>query len=127
MEFDRKNIVAVDDSGIVLKMLIRILGAKYELHVFSGGERALQFLEDKTAELIILDMDMTEISGYEMLGKVREKEHLQGVPIIFLTSDSDKNQVMQAMEGGADDCVPKPIDEEILAEKVHAALGRLRQ
>ena len=122
MVFDKKSIVAVDDSGIVLKMLTKVLGEKYDLHAFSGGKRALQFLKDRTPNLIILDIDMPEINGYEMLKMIKEKEHLQDVPVIFLTSNNDKNHVVKAVAGGAKDYVVKPIDEEILTAKVQAAL-----
>ncbi len=122
MLFEKKKIVAVDDSGIILKMLIKVLGDKYDLHAFSGGRRALQFLRDRTPDLIILDIDMPEINGYEMLKMIKEREHLQKVPVIFLTSNNDKNHVVKAVAGGAKDYVVKPIDEEILMDKVHAAL-----
>ena len=122
MIFSKKSIVAVDDSGIVLKMLTKVLGEKYDLHAFSGGKRALQFLKDRTPNLIILDIDMPEINGYEMLKMIKEKEHLQDVPVIFLTSNNDKSHVVKAVAGGAKDYVVKPIDEEILTAKVQAAL-----
>lgn len=122
MLFEKKKIVAVDDSGIVLKMLIKVLGEKYDLHAFSGGRRALQFLRDRTPDLIILDIDMPEINGYEMLQMIKEREHLKNVPVIFLTSNNDKSHVVKAVAGGAKDYVVKPIDEEILMDKVHAAL-----
>lgn len=122
MLFEKKKIVAVDDSGIILKMLIKVLGEKYDLHAFSGGRRALQFLRDRTPDLIILDIDMPEINGYEMLQMIKEREHLKNVPVIFLTSNNDKSHVVKAVAGGAKDYVVKPIDEEILMDKVHAAL-----
>lgn len=122
MLFDKKKIVAVDDSGIILKMLVKVLGEKYDLHAFSGGRRALQFLRDRTPDLIILDIDMPEINGYEMLKMIKEREHLKNVPVIFLTSNNDKSHVVKAVAGGARDYVIKPIDEEILMDKVHAAL-----
>lgn len=122
MMFEKRKIVAVDDSGIILKMLTKVLGEKYDLHAFSGGKRALQFLKDRTPDLIILDIDMPEINGYEMLKMIKEREHLQNVPVIFLTSNGDKSHVIKAVAGGAKDYVVKPIDEEILLEKVHAAL-----
>lgn len=122
MLFEKKKIVAVDDSGIVLKMLTKLLGEEYDLHAFSGGNRALQFLKSRTPDLIILDIDMPEINGYEMLKVIKEKEHLKNVPVIFLTSNNDKNHVVRAVAGGAKDYVVKPIDEEILMDKVHAAL-----
>ena len=76
MDINKKEIVAVDDSSIVLKMLVKVLGNKYEMHVFNGGKRALQYLKDRTPDLIILDIDMPEINGYEMLKMIKEKEHL---------------------------------------------------
>lgn len=122
---DKKKIVAVDDSGIILKMLTKVLGENYDLHAFSGGLRALQFLEDRTPDLIILDIDMPEINGYEMLKVIKEREHLKAVPVIFLTSNGDKNHVVKAVAGGARDYVVKPIEEEVLLEKVHMALGEV--
>lgn len=121
---DKKKIVAVDDSGIILKMLTKVLGDKYEVHAFSTGKRALQFLKekDRTPDLIILDIDMPEINGYEMLRMIKEKDYLEEVPVIFLTSNSDKNHVVKAVSGGAKDYVVKPIDEDILMEKVSSLI-----
>lgn len=121
---EKKKIVAVDDSGIILKMLTKVLGDKYEVHAFSTGKRALQFLKekDRKPDLIILDIDMPEINGYEMLQMIKEKDHLESVPVIFLTSNSDKSHVVKAVAGGAKDYVVKPIDEEILMEKVSSLI-----
>lgn len=118
----KKKIVAVDDSGIILKMLAKLLGEKYDLHAFSSGRRALLFLKTKKPDLVILDIDMPEINGYEMLKMIREKEELKQIPVIFLTSNGDKNHVVKAVAGGANDYVVKPIDEEVLMDKVRAQL-----
>lgn len=120
---DKKCIIAVDDSGIILKMLEKLLVGKYEYHAFSKGMRALKFLkEESTPDLIILDIDMPEIDGYEMLEMIREKEELKQVPVLFLTSNKDKQHVMKAVSGGADDYAIKPIDEEAFMDKVHKLL-----
>lgn len=123
MLFHKKMIVAVDDSGIFLKKLTKVLGDNYDLHAFSVGKRALQFLKERTPDLIILDIDMPEINGYEMLKMIKEREHLQNVPVIFLTSNGDRNSVIKVVAGGADDYVVKPFDEEVLLDKVHKALA----
>lgn len=117
-----KSIVAVDDSGIILKMLTKVLGGKYELHAFSSGMRALQFLKDREPDLIILDIDMPEINGYEMLEKIKQRDNLKYVPVIFLTSNTDKGHVVKAVASGAKDYVVKPIDEDVLLQKVSAVL-----
>lgn len=119
---DKKMIVAVDDSNIMLKKLSIVLGEEYDLHAFSVGSRALKFLNDRTPDLVILDIDMPEINGYQMLETIRETEHLEKVPVLFLTSNSEKNYVIKALVGGANDYVVKPIEEEILKKKVRAAL-----
>lgn len=122
----KKKIVAVDDSGIILKMLIKVLGESFDLHAFSSGKRALQFLKEKTPDLIILDIDMPEINGYDMLKMIKEREHLKDIPVIFLTSNNDKSHVVKAVAVGANDYVVKPIDEEILLDKVGNLLEAAR-
>lgn len=121
---DKKIIIAVDDSGIILKTLEKLLGGTYEYHAFSKGMRALKYLkEEDTPDLIILDIEMPEIDGYEMLEMIREKEELKQVPVLFLTSNNDRQHVVKAISGGADDYALKPIDEESFMEKVHSLLG----
>lgn len=120
---DKKSIVAVDDSGIILKTLEKLLGGKYAYHAFSKGMRALKYLkEEDTPDLIILDIEMPEIDGYQMLEMIREKSDLKQVPVLFLTSNSDKEHVVKAISGGANDYAIKPIDEEVFMDKVRKLL-----
>lgn len=121
--FDRKCIVAVDDSGIILKSLEKLLAETYEFHAFTKGMRALKYLkEEDTPDLIILDIDMEGIDGYEMLEMIRKKEELKDVPVIFLTSNNDREHVVKAINGGANDYAVKPINEEVFMDKVHKLL-----
>ena len=74
-----KRIVAVDDSNVVLKMLKNVLDKdRYELHPFSTGKRALEYLvqKDKIPDLIILDIEMPEMNGYEVLDRIKKMDHL---------------------------------------------------
>ena len=120
-----KRIVAVDDCNVILKTLMNVLDKEqYDLHPFSSGKRALQFLmqKDQIPDLIILDIEMPEMNGHVMLERIKKMEHLEGVPIIFLTANSEKQQVVKAVTGGADDYVIKPLDRDVLMKKIKTLL-----
>ena len=118
----KKRIVAVDDSNVVLKMLKNALDKdRYDLHPFSTGKRALEYLvqKDKIPDLIILDIEMPEMNGYDVLEKIKTMDHLENVPVIFLTANGEKKQVLKAVTGGVKDYVVKPIDKDVLARKMN--------
>lgn len=120
---NKKSIVAVDDSGIILKMLEKLLGGEYAYYGFSKGLRALKYLKEAyTPDLIILDIEMPEIDGYQMLDMIRKKEELKEVPVLFLTSNNDKEHVVKAIKAGANDYIVKPIDESAFMDKVRHLL-----
>lgn len=118
-----RSIVAVDDSALILKMLDRVLAKKYELYSFIDGNRAMDYLKKKTPDLIILDIDMPVITGFDMLKQIRGIDRLKQVPVIFLTSNNDKSHVIKAVSNGANDYVIKPIDEDILLKKIDGLIG----
>ena len=123
----RKRIVAVDDSNVVLKTIKNVLDKEdYELHPFSAGARAHEYLEqkDKVPDLIILDIEMPIMNGYDLLARIKKMPHIRHIPVIFLTSHSEKTQVMKAVTGGVDDYVVKPIDKEVLALRVKTLLNK---
>ncbi len=123
MMTDKKSIVAVDDSGIILKMLEKLLGEEYAYSGFSKGMRALKFLkETKAPDLIILDIEMPEIDGYAMLDMIRRKDELKEVPVLFLTSNNEKEHVVKAIRAGVNDYIVKPIDENVFMDKVRKIL-----
>ena len=119
----KKRIVAVDDSNVVLKMLKNVLDKEeYELHPFSTGTRALEYLvqKDKIPDLIILDIEMPGMNGYELLERIKKMDHLNSVPVVFLTSHNQRKQVVKAVTDGANDYVVKPIDKDILEKKMRS-------
>ena len=120
----KRRIVAVDDSTIVLKMLERMLSDKYEVYPFTDGMKALVFMENKAKmpDLIILDIEMPEIDGYMVLELIRMAEHLKDVPVIFLTSNKEKEDIIKAFTNGIKDYVVKPVNERILLDKIQSLL-----
>lgn len=124
MVVEKFQIVAVDDSSLILMKLEKILSEQgYEVKGFSKGMRALKYLKKEVPDLIILDVEMPEIDGFEMLKLIKEKEELKNVPVIFLTSNNGQNEVIDAIKGGAKDYIIKPINEALLVEKVNKIFG----
>ena len=120
----KKSIVAVDDSRIVLQTLESMLNDKYEFRGFTKAARGLNYMMQFPPSLIILDIDMPEVDGYVMLEMIRENVELRDIPVIFLTSNNDKNYVIKAVKYGADDYVVKPIDKETLMNKIEVLLSK---
>ena len=120
----KKSIVAVDDSGIVLQSLEGILRDHYEFRGFLKADRALGFMEQFPPSLIILDIEMPEVNGYELLEMIMKKPQLKGIPVIFLTSNNQKANVIKAVAYGADAYVVKPIDKQVLISKIEALLRK---
>lgn len=120
-------LTADDDSSIVLKMLMNLLGKNYEFVPFSKGSRALEYLTQKQPEkpdLIMLDVEMPEINGYQLLMQIKKLYGDVNVPpVIFLTSNNSKDDVMKAVSYGAKDYAVKPIVEGVLLEKIQRILS----
>lgn len=124
MSEQKLSIVTVDDSGIVLMTLDKILSEYgFEVKGFSKGIRALKYLKTTVPDLIILDIDMPEINGFEMLKMIKEREELEIVPVIFLTSNNGQKDVINAVKGGASDYIVKPIKKDVLINKINNILG----
>lgn len=119
-----KSIVAVDDSGVMLQTLEGLLKGKYEFRGFSRASRALKFIEQFPPALILLDIDMPEVDGYSMLKILKQNVELRFIPVIVLTSNSEKNYIIKAVGYGADDYVVKPVVKDILINKIEAILSK---
>lgn len=116
------RVIAVDDSPIIIKMLEVMLANRYLFRGFTKSDRAVEYLRTKGADLLILDIDMPDIDGLEVLEKIRE-DFGQKMPIIMLTSNNDKKYVLECFTRGANDYAIKPIDEEQFLEKLEKLLN----
>ncbi|MDT0163567.1 response regulator transcription factor [Bacillus sp. AG4(2022)] len=117
-----KKILLVDDEVRMLKLLELYLEPKgYSCLKVSGGYEAIQTLKKEKVDLVLLDVMMPELDGWTTCRKIRG---FSNVPIIMLTARSDKEDVINGLDVGADDYITKPFDEDILAARVHALLRR---
>jgi len=114
---EKRTILAVDDKLENLKVLIRYLEASgFELMVAQSGEEAFQHIERIVPDMILLDILMPGIDGFETCRRLKENEATQDIPIIFMTALTDTLDKVKGFELGAVDYITKPLQlEEVLA------------
>lgn len=121
------SILAVDDNPESLFVLRKVLEqAGFSVRTAGGAQEALVALEDSPPILIVLDVVMPGVSGFEFLQKIRSYESLQLVPVIMLTARSSLEDVVQGLQSGADDYISKPYEPLELVQRIRAAL-RVRE
>ena len=120
------KILLVDDEPDILEFLKYNLEANgLEVIVGNNGLEALDKLSENP-DLIILDIMMTHLDGYEVYKKIREKEDFKDVPIIFLTAKSEETDEIKGLELGASDYIQKPISPKKLIARVNSNLRKTR-
>ncbi|MBW1721529.1 MAG: response regulator [Deltaproteobacteria bacterium] len=119
-----KRILIVDDDEMVLIALQELLGPEgYEIEAVSRGLEALKKLDEKKYDLIMLDVIMPEMDGYELCRRIRERDEHKETPLVFLTAKSRDEDQAKGMEAGADQYLPKPISPDKLLSIVSDILG----
>jgi two-component system, chemotaxis family, chemotaxis protein CheY len=120
------ELLIVDDSKVMREMIVACLRGEPHLaftHASSGLE-AIERLSLKPFELVVLDLNMPDIGGYEVLEFIRGQDKLKHVPILVVTSRSDEASRTRALESGASRFMTKPFTPEGLLGEVRLLLGR---
>ncbi len=118
----RKHILVVDDVALNLKCAEAVLRDKYSLSTALSGKEALEILRKETPDLILLDVIMPEMDGYETFASIREMPGMEEVPIIFLTADVGVGSEVMGLQMGAMDYIHKPFDPNIMLSRVKRVL-----
>ncbi|MCL2050194.1 MAG: response regulator [Lachnospiraceae bacterium] len=120
MENTKKpRIVAVDDAAFVCETLTSWLRGPYEIHTFLGGAEAVAYLNQHGADLVLLDYDMPEMTGFEVLMKIRHNTDFgKSVPVIFLTAVTNERMEEEMLERGANAYIRKPLDLAVLKKTI---------
>jgi PleD family two-component response regulator len=113
------SILIVDDSPTQLEQLKYILEQNsYNVSVANSGRQALAQIGKKIPTLVITDILMPEMSGYELCQKIKEGEKTKGIPVILLTSLSSTEDVLEGLACGADNFISKPYSEQYLLTNI---------
>ena len=117
-------LVVEDDSDISNMLQIYFRGQGYDVEVAPRGETALEKTRISLPHLIVLDIMLPDIDGYEVCRRLRTSTRTSHIPIIFLTQKDERSDKLQGLELGADDYITKPFDIEELKLRVQNAIAR---
>lgn len=119
------RILIVDDvatNRIVLKA--RLSAAQHEVRLAADGQTALRMVRGDRPDLVLLDLDLPDISGLDVLAHLRADPANSDLPIVIHSADASPEQRLKALRAGADDILPKPADDRILLARLRALLRR---
>jgi putative two-component system response regulator len=113
-----KQILVVDDNLANLKQISVQLADSYRVLLAKSGSQALQIITRERPDLILLDVEMPEMDGFETLGRLKRNAGLSWIPVIFLTASNETSAEIKALESGAVDFITKPIEKSILLHRI---------
>ena len=116
------HLLIVDDDKINLSAAKNALSSSYKITAVTSGGQALKFLQNNICDLILLDINMPEMDGFEVMAKIRENPTLADIPIIFLTADSDPQVESRCLTEGAMDFITKPFVQNVMLSRISHAL-----
>ncbi|MYL57734.1 response regulator [Virgibacillus halodenitrificans] len=116
------NVLIVDDDPVNLKILCKLLDENYHLGTARNGEEALNRLTDKQWDLIISDVMMPNMSGYQLTREIRKQYTVSELPILLLTARNQTEDIHTAFDAGANDYIAKPVDRVELLSRVKSLI-----
>ena len=118
----RKTIFLVDDNITNLTMGRNVLSGHYNVATVDSGERMLKMLEKNIPDMILLDVEMPEMNGYDVIKIIKSKKETKNIPVIFLTAKSDNDNELEGLSLGAIDYIIKPFSPPLLLKRIETHL-----
>jgi putative two-component system response regulator len=112
------KILVVDDNLSSLKQIGAQLGESYDISLAKSGALALQICMREKPDLILLDIEMPAMDGFETLKRLRLNRYLGSIPVIFLTGNHDTETEVRGLQSGARDFITKPVEKSILLHRI---------
>lgn len=119
-----KTILSVDDSASMRQMVkLTLAGAGYDVSEAADGSEALTFARGRMVNMVVTDLNMPVMDGLALIRELRKLPSYKGVPIIFLTTETEEDKKRLAREAGATGWITKPFQQEQLLAVVRKVLG----
>jgi two-component system cell cycle response regulator DivK len=118
-----KRILVVEDSELSMDLLVQLLEEKYDVLTATDGAAGIELAERERPDLILMDLLLPVIDGWEVTRRIKANDSLKHIPIIALTAHAMVGDAKRALACGCDDYMTKPLDEDLLFEKLNQFLG----
>ena len=118
----KKIILIVDDDRLTLATAQKLLESEYKVVAVNSGSQAYKYLERHTPDLILLDINMPEIGGFEVMETLQKNSRWKKIPVIFLTADRSAETEIECFRVGANDYISKPFEPNILLSRTKSTI-----
>jgi putative two-component system response regulator len=122
MSEDRKTVFLVDDDATNLAVGASALDERYDVLTLNSGQKLLRVLERNSPDLILLDVEMPEMNGYQVIKSLKGRAEWEQIPVIFLTARTDGESEMEGLSLGAIDYITKPFSPPLLLKRLEVHL-----
>ena len=122
-----KRILVIDDFRANVIMMQQALNGKYEVFTATSGKEALHIIRGSKPDLVVSDIQMPEMTGIELLQKMKEDEEMKRIPVVFLTGQADREKVTQGYRLGIRDVIAKPIIIKTVEERIRRVFDKLEK
>ena len=127
LPYGKSTLLIVDDEAVNLALLTRLLCPEYRVRAVNSGTRALAAIENAPRpDLLLLDVLMPDMDGYQVLSVLRDRPETRDIPVIFLTALADAGDEERGLQSGAADYITKPIKPAVLQARVRTQLEAKR-
>ncbi len=110
------KILIVEDTDLSRDLLVQLLEDDYEVVTAEDGEAAIEMAERESPDLILMDLSLPVLSGWEATARIKADEKLTSIPVIALTAHAMPGDREKALSCGCDDYLTKPVNEDVLSE-----------
>lgn len=118
----RPRLLVVDDQPANVQVLYRLFSADHQVFMATSGEQALKVCAEREPDLVLLDVVMPGMDGYQVCGLLRAESATRNVPVIFVTGEQDEEAETRALDVGAVDFITKPINPRVVKARVRTHL-----
>ena len=118
-----KRLLIVEDSELNRDLLTQILDETFTLLMASDGQAGLDLAERERPDLVLLDLSLPIVDGWEVARRLKANARTRGIPLIALTAHAMRDDERRAVEAGCDAYVAKPLEEDVLLATIHRLLG----